>query len=49
MFGKSFKKDLLIHINILTMILISLFYYPYKYINVSEKVNETSLPENEVF
>ena len=23
--------------------------YPYKYSNVSEKVNETSLPENEVF
>ena len=50
MFDKSFKKDLLIQINISTMILISLFYCCEKvFTHTKEKVSETSLPENEVF
>ena len=52
---KSYKSDFLINTNFLTATIISLFslllkdVYPYKYLDYGEKLNETSLPENEDF
>ena len=51
---KSERNDFLTHINILTMITISLFYYCVKVFMLMNiwsiaKLNETSLPEKEDF